>query len=469
MRVTHVCLQILVGIVISQTVVLGADEDYKVYTEQPRLLLNTKRLRLLRRERERESLRWEQFQVLMAGNAAMPEPGFAWGLYSQVTQKPEHCQKAVQWAQTPGAEIRQVALVADWCHAAEQFATRLEAAARKTPASIGEARDAVFAAIALADVKPEVSAKALESLVEKWWRTGLLPRIKTGSLLVNRREVYPLMELLHVVRDSLNIELRDDAPGFFKELPAIQLLSYYPSPYPAAENEYRIPFFTTDGEPDLVDAQLSRATDLSMVAYDANQLEHQFLQGWVLQDRFLMRGGFGIPYEFLWANPYQPGLSYHHMPNLFHDKRTGRLFVRSSWEEEATFFCLYEGQVQFFSEGKRKLLKIKPDSAPIQIGGVTVLTSSPPLKFVVEPMDENQHYFLVGLKPKTVYDIEADDQELIDDRTDPGGILELNFPGRRPGRRESMQEAAADKQAAPGRAMTVRIRESPVQTPAPKP
>ena len=25
-----------------------------------------------------------------------------------------------------------------------------------------------------------------------------------------------------------------------------------------------------------------------------------------MNDQFLMRGTFGIPYEFLWANPYQP-------------------------------------------------------------------------------------------------------------------------------------------------------------------
>lgn len=466
MRATHICLQILVLIGLGEAVLPAAEDDYKVYTDQPRLLLNAKRIRLLRREKERQSLRWEQFNTLMAGNATMPEPGFAWGLYGQVTQQPEHCAKAVAWASAPGAEARQLALVADWCNAAPKLAGRLEVVARKAPGSIAEARDVVFAAIAVADEKQEVTVKALQGVVEKWWRGGLLPKLKAGGLLVKQAEIYPLLELLHALRDNTNIELRDDAPAFFKELPSVHLLSYYPSAYPAAENEYRIPFFTTDGEPDLVDAQLARASDLAMIGYDTNQLEHQFLQGWVLQDRFLMRGPFGIPYEFLWANPYQPGLSFHHMPNLFHDKRTGRLFVRSSWEEDATFFCLYEGQVQFFSEGKRKLLKIKPDSAPIQIGGVTVMTSSPPLKFVVEPSDDNQNYFLVGLKPRTVYDIEADDQELLDDRTDAGGILALTFPGKRPGRRESMQEAAADKQSGPARPMTVRIRESPVQVPA---
>ena len=43
-----------------------------VSSEHPRLFLRPARLRLLRRERERTSLRWEQFHSLMAGNAAMP-------------------------------------------------------------------------------------------------------------------------------------------------------------------------------------------------------------------------------------------------------------------------------------------------------------------------------------------------------------------------------------------------------------
>ena len=47
----------------------------------PRLFLNARRLKLLPRERERQSLRWNQFHLLMAGKAPMPEPGFAQALY----------------------------------------------------------------------------------------------------------------------------------------------------------------------------------------------------------------------------------------------------------------------------------------------------------------------------------------------------------------------------------------------------
>ena len=39
-------------------------DSFKIYTEGPRLLLRPQRIRLLRRERERRSLRWDQFETL---------------------------------------------------------------------------------------------------------------------------------------------------------------------------------------------------------------------------------------------------------------------------------------------------------------------------------------------------------------------------------------------------------------------
>src|SRR5437870_9480202 len=61
-----------------------SEEEFRVYTEHPRLLLRPQRLRLLKRERERQSMRWKQFEALIAGGAAMPEPGFACALFHAV-------------------------------------------------------------------------------------------------------------------------------------------------------------------------------------------------------------------------------------------------------------------------------------------------------------------------------------------------------------------------------------------------
>ena len=72
-----------------------------VSTEHPRLFLRPARLRLLRRERERTSLRWQQFHSLMAGNAAMPEPGFAHALYYEVAGDKDAGRKAIAGRSVP--------------------------------------------------------------------------------------------------------------------------------------------------------------------------------------------------------------------------------------------------------------------------------------------------------------------------------------------------------------------------------
>ena len=91
----------------------GDDDPIVVSTEHPRLLLRPARLRLLRRERERTSLRWQQFQLFMAGHAAMPETGFAKALYYQVAGDAQAGREAIAWALGPATDLRQEALVYD--------------------------------------------------------------------------------------------------------------------------------------------------------------------------------------------------------------------------------------------------------------------------------------------------------------------------------------------------------------------
>src|SRR5215471_21067348 len=72
------------------------DEDFHVYTDPPRLLLTKQRLRLLQRERERQSMRWEQFASIVG--APLPEPGFALALHYRVSGDVASGRKAVEWA-----------------------------------------------------------------------------------------------------------------------------------------------------------------------------------------------------------------------------------------------------------------------------------------------------------------------------------------------------------------------------------
>jgi len=228
------------------------------------------------------------------------------------------------------------------------------------------------------------------------------------------------------VRDNLKIDLREDAPDYFKALPTDHLVSHYPAPYPAAENEFRIPIYVRDGEPDLNDAALSRAAELAIVAYDSNAAENQFLQGWLMQDHFLMRGGFGVPYEFLWANPYQPGLSYFQMPLVYHDSLSGHLFARTSWDENATWLGYFDGHLQLFRDGKVETLKAGAATEPVHVGEAVILSARE--KDATRFKADAEAVFVLNLTPHAHYDVEIDDQELREEETDTGGTLVISLP-----------------------------------------
>ncbi len=411
-----------------------AEESYKAYTDAPRLLLRPARLRLLTRERERQSLRYLQFETFLQNKQAMPEIGFAYSLAARISNNKDHCLTAYSWVEkAKEADIRQRAIVYDWCGEmldARQKATLADQLRRATPApsTITSLRDRAFIALALVDVDAAFSEKVLKETVEAW-RAKFVPGLRK-STPVNSADLYPLLELLHAVRDNIEIDLRQDAPQYFIDLPLTQMLGYYPAPYPGPDNEFRVAFFSGDGDADLKLATMMRAAELSLVALDNNAELAQSLQGWLLQDRYLLRSPLGIVYEFLWANPYQPGLTYHHLPNSYHDKRNGRLFIRDNWEEESRFLCYYDGKIQIFEDGKRKELKVSPSTPPIELGGATILVGGKdlvkPIRFELQGSDR-EAWYIVGLRPNAIYDIEIDDQELDEARTDSGGVLSLEF------------------------------------------
>ena len=413
------------------------DEDYRVYTEHPRLLLTAQRLRLLKRERDRDSMRWHQFALLVRAAAQMPEPGFALGLYFAVTSDTAFGKRAVDWALGQGTDLRQLTMVFDWCQPVMNAAQSKALAAKirgliDQPAAAGlpARRDRVVAAIAIAD-EQHSEVGQLRETIRDWWRAGLAPKLVSGVTVIPHDQLYALLELMHAIRDNTKIDLREDAPEYFKELPKFQILGNYPAPLAAPENEYRIPAYKGSSEPDVDRAALARAAGLSMVAFDNNAFENQYLQGWLIQDRFMMQGVFGAPYEFLWANPYQPGLSYFQLPVVYHDAHTGTLFVRSNWEDEAVWFGLYEGEAQLFQDGKITVLNQSVPAGvnpkPIAVGDANVLLGRSPMRFSVE----GGTTLVVGLKPRHKYLIETDDEELREIETDRVGTLVLEYPAER--------------------------------------
>lgn len=409
------------------------DEPIVVSAEHPRLFLRPGHLRLLKRERERTSMRWQQFEALMSGNAPMPEPGFARALYYAVSGDAGAGKAAISWALGGTVtDLRQMAIVYDWCLPAMTPAQQRDLASRMvkrmqetaSDESIPAVRSRVLAAVALFDEVPDVPQKELERTVRQWWNGRIVPALKSGRNVIPRDDAYALMEMLHAIRDTTNIDLREAAAGFFKDFPIEHLMSYYPAAWPGPENDYYIGAERTAGEPDLRLSALSRAAELAMVAFDVNAPQTQVLQGWLMHDKFLLRGTFGAPYEFLWANPYQPGLSYYHVPLVYYNPDYGRLFARSSWEESARWFGYFDGVMQLFADGRLASLPAR-QSEPISVGEALVCFGENALKFQTT-LDQEDVVFIVGLRPRQTYRVEVDDEEMFEATSDPGGIIQVD-------------------------------------------
>jgi hypothetical protein len=423
------------------------DEDYHVYTDSPRLLLTKQRLRLLQRERDRQSVRWQQFDSLISGGVPMPEPGIARALYYQVTKDPAAGKQAVEWAlgADPQKDLRQLAIVFDWCGPvmtrtqADKLAEKIERGlafqvtlSTASDSSIKPGDDVVLhnaralAAIAIADRLPDHGNAILGALIQRWWRGVVVKRIADGQPAAPREQYYAMFETMHAIRDNLRIELRESAPAYFRTLPIDDLAGHYPPPLSTPENEYRVPVYVREGDPDVTDATMARAAELAMVAYDDNALESQYVQGWLMQDRFTMQSGLGCVYEFLWANPYQPGLSYFQVPLVFHDTATGHVFARTSWDEDATWLGYFEGHLQIYKDGKIQSLRPGAAIQPVRIGDALLLSADSKDAFRFEANAEA--VFVLNLTPRAVYDVEVDDQEMEEVDTDVGGTLVLSFP-----------------------------------------
>src|SRR5271165_1005160 len=144
-------------------------EVYRVYTEHPRLFLRPARLKLLKRERERQSMRWRQYDMLIAGNAAMPEPGFASGLHYAVTGDAASGKRAIEWALGGATDLRQLALVYDWCQdilsepQSKGLALKIQKALAQTATyeSVANQRNRALAAIAIAEVDQNATERIL--------------------------------------------------------------------------------------------------------------------------------------------------------------------------------------------------------------------------------------------------------------------------------------------------------------------
>ncbi len=283
------------------------------YSQAPTLLLTPQRLKRLKRDRERQTVRWTNFETRVETVPDSPERGFELALYYAVTGDPARGREAVKWAIGHPCELRQVALVRNWVGAGQEAIKPCGYVGNGTPVS---ARNSLFL----------ILASGGDPNFETFWRQLVLPNLKI-NVLSDPEKLYAACEFLMAYRTAEHVDLREEAAHFFFDLPTEFLLSLRPDKVE---------------HPDW----MTHIAALALVAMDPNLQGSQFLQGWAMETRQMIREGPGVAYEFLWADPYLPGVGYQNLDPWAYDPEAGRLFARTDWTPDACWVSISGAAVE---------------------------------------------------------------------------------------------------------------------------
>ncbi len=274
--------------------------------DPPKLLLTPQRLRRLQRDRERQTVRWTNFENRVKTVPESTERGFELALYYAVTHDPQRGHEGIEWTKTHFCDTRQRALILDWVRDLIGPEDRNALTAGRTCATsyknaTPRLRDALLLQIALGgDVSPSLPAEVLKELRQQ-------------GLFRSPEVLYSACEYL--LARSSPPDLDDEARRFFAQLPAEMLLALKP-------DQVEHPDWMT------------HVAALAAITLDSNLPASQYLQSWAMEDRQTLQEGPGVGYEFLWADPYLPGVGYQNRDPWIYDS-AGRLFVRSTWDADA--------------------------------------------------------------------------------------------------------------------------------------
>jgi hypothetical protein len=277
----------------------------------PKLLLTPQRLKRLKRDRDRQTPRWLDFEDRVKNVPDSPERGFELALYYVITKDEGRGREAIAWAKAHPCKQRQIALVKDWVDdppGEGNWPTSSCPESKTGP--LAALRDSLLThpAQAQADGK-----KVVETLLT--------------TDLANAGEVYAAAEYLAMIKSTQHTDLRENAPQFFNSLPIQYLLNLKPE-----QVEH----------PDW----MTHIAALALVSLDPNSDSSQFLQGWAIEDRQMVREGPGVAYELLWADPYLPGVGYQNLDPWWFDDKNGKLLARSNWEPNACWIQITARGVQ---------------------------------------------------------------------------------------------------------------------------
>ena len=287
-----------------------------------KLLLTPQRLRRLERDRDRQTVRWINFEKRIRTTADSTERGFELALYYAVTHDEQSGREAIDWALNHSCETRQVALIFDWTKnlsSNQRLAPLLTAACDHAVSDSGmEAiRNEVFRRVVTGNTEDPVPMDRFNKALAQF-RKDLAPRPES---------LYALCELIDAVRGAKHLDLREPSAEYFAHLPTMFLLTM---------------------KPQQIDAPTWRARVAGqiLVAIDPNLQESQFLQGWAMEEGAMISQGEGVAYEYLWGNPYMPGVSYQNLDPWEYDEHEGRLFARSDWTSGSCWISVSPKDVQ---------------------------------------------------------------------------------------------------------------------------
>ena len=347
----------------------------------PKLLLTPQRLRRLERDRERQTVRWTNFESRVKTAPDSPERGFELALYYAVTHDEEKGRAAIEWAMAHRCETRQVALIVDWCKpsASSGQLSRMGAptCGQATPqSSMEELRDEAFHRITNGNDQDPVAMEHFKPLLSQFEK----------EVTPSAEDVYALCELIDGVRGANHVDLRETQAEFFAHLPTQFLLGMKPQ--------------QVDGP-----SWRARIAGQILVAIDPNLQESQFLQGWAMEQREMISEGEGVAYEFLWGNPYLPGVSYQNLDPWVYYEADARLFARTDWTTESCWVSI--------SPNQARALQCPPGwrTQPMKFGHLTLIPALTQC-FPVPSLAINGDAVVVwGLKPGQKLTFRGDDKQ----------------------------------------------------------
>ncbi len=356
--------------------------------QTPRLLLTPQRLRRLQRDRERQTVRWLNFDKRVQTAPDSPERGFELALYYVVTHDEARGREAVAWATAHACDHRQVSLIVDWTGelAGETLKTKLSGCPFVGTDASSEiaviARDLLFSAVVSGQMDAKQTGPGNKRVMND------LP-----NALLNPSDLYAAVEYLMTIRSLTSIDLRQQDGLFFNQLPKRLLLNLRPK-----QIEH----------PDW----MTHVAALAYVALDPNLENSQFLQGWAMEESQMLREGPGVAYEFLWADPYLPGIAYQNMDPWIYNA-DGTLSARTNWEPNACW-------IQITASGIKDQ-SCSPNNEETRTFGTLTLSRLSSNCVDLAAPKRNETVILWGLKPGAQLTLDKANGN-IPARADPAGM-----------------------------------------------